>query len=69
MNKRLILLLLTLVLACMLTSCALLREPWPASEGYQTAAPDFTELPPRGDGPTATPAPTSNPVTDPDYNG
>ena len=38
MNKRLILWLLALLLACTLTSCALLREPWPASEGYEIAA-------------------------------
>ena len=69
MKKRLILLALTLVLACTLTSCALFREPWPASEGYETAAPEVTQVPPRGDGPYATPVPTSKPVTEPDYNG
>jgi hypothetical protein len=69
MNKRLILLALTFLLACTLASCALLREPWPASEGYETTAPDVTQVPPRGDGPDATPVPTGKPVTEPDYNG
>lgn len=57
MKKRLILLLVTIAVGFLTVSCALMREPFPASDGGVTIAP------------AATPAPSVQPDTPSDYNG